>query len=89
MSVATCRSCRQAVVWVETVATEKKPGRKMPLDADPDNPERALKVADGNIVITRDRKPDGTPLVRYVKKGPNLYRSHFATCPQAGTWRQK
>lgn len=76
-------------MWVETVATENKPGRRMPLDADPDNPERALQCDDGNIVITRERTAEGTPLVRYVGKGPGRYRSHFATCPEAGTWRKK
>lgn len=43
----TCRSCRAAVVWVETEATATKPGRRMPLDADPQRPGKALQVQGG------------------------------------------
>lgn len=82
-----CRSCDAAVVWVETEAREGKPGKRMPLDADPANTSRALKVDDGNLVMI-GTTPDGTPIVRYVPKGPNHYRSHFATCVNAKAHRR-
>lgn len=85
---AHCRSCGAPVVWVETEAKGDKPGRKMPLDADPNNPDKALKVDNGNIINTGQRSGDGTWLVRYVGPGPNRYRSHFATCPKADKHRK-
>lgn len=92
---STCRSCDAPIVWVATEATlakegkAAKPSRRMPLDADPDNPSKALVVDDGNIIFTGQR--DGSTnawLVRYVPKGPNHYRSHFATCPNAAAHRK-
>ncbi len=75
-----CRTCRAPIRWA---ATEH--GRKMPLDADPyTGPE-----------------PGGLFAVRYVNgeriavaappaafEGEPLYRSHFATCPQADQHRK-
>lgn len=80
-----CRSCNAPVMWVETEATASKPGRKMPLDADP-NTGRALKVDDGNITFTGGRSGDGTPIVRY--QTPGHHRSHFATCANAASHRR-
>lgn len=85
---STCRSCKAPVVWVVTEATDTKPGRKMPLDADPSRPGKALVVEDGNLVFTGARAGDGTWIVRYVPKGPRHYRSHFATCPNAKSHRK-
>lgn len=83
--VSTCRSCHRRVLWVETEATEKKPGRRMPLDADDNG--RALKSDEGNIVLV-GTTGEGTPIARYVGKGPGKFVSHFATCPDAGKWRR-
>lgn len=87
---STCRSCRASVVWVETEATPTKAGRKMPLDADPNNPTKALADDDGNIIFTGARTADGTWIVRYVAPGSadRLYRSHFASCPNATSHRK-
>lgn len=81
--MSTCRSCGAPVVWVETEAKADKPGRRMPLDADPERPTKALKVDGGNIIFTGARSGSGAWLVRYVGVGPGRYRSHFATCPNA------
>lgn len=88
MTPATCRSCRGPVVWVETEATDTKPGRRMPLDADPDDRTRALRVDDGNLVLTANTTGAGVPIVRYVSTGTGMHRSHFATCPQSKSWRR-
>lgn len=82
-----CRSCDAPVVWVETEARADKPGKRMPLDADPSDTSRALKVDDGNLVMVATTG-DGTPVVRYVPKGPNHYRSHFASCPNSKAHRR-
>lgn len=89
--MSTCRSCGAEVVWVETEATAEKPGRKMPLDADPDKPGKALRVAGGNIVPTGARTGDGTPIARYIPSNPDVLacRSHFATCPNASQHRRR
>jgi hypothetical protein len=39
-------------------------------------------VAEGNISVDRDG------IARVGVKGTGPYRSHFATCPQAETWRR-
>jgi hypothetical protein len=71
-----CRSCQAPVRWVRTEG-----GRAMPLDPEP--------VDAGNVVIVREGPP---PVVRYVaadeEPGPR-FTSHFATCPDAPSWRKK
>lgn len=84
--MAFCRSCSAPVIWVETEATAEKPGRLMPLDADPDQPTRALRVEGGNIVFVGGQNPRGAPIVRYAKNG--MHRSHFATCPNSKSHRR-
>lgn len=86
--MSVCRSCGAPVVWVETEATATKPGRRMPLDADPERPTKALRVDDGNVIFTGQRSGSGAWLVRYVGKGPGRFRSHFASCPQAAQHRR-
>lgn len=92
---STCRSCDAPIVWVRTEATAPKGGkpgkssRAMPLDADPDNPSKALVVEDGNIIFTGQRDgSSGAWIVRYVSKGPKHYRSHFASCPNRDSHRK-
>lgn len=84
--MSACRSCRAPVVWVETEARGDKPGRKMPLDADPENLSMALGLPNGNLIFTGAHTGEGTPIVRYVSAG--LHRSHFASCPNAKQHRR-
>lgn len=83
---ARCRSCQAPIVWVESEATEMKPAKKLPLDADPKRPHEALRVSNGNIVFAGATSGDGTPIVRYQRNG--AHRSHFATCKQSKSWRR-
>ena len=74
-------------MWAEFTAT----GRASPLDLEP--------VEGGNIVIERWRY-DGTALITVASApksgeqtldldlGEPRYVNHFATCPQAQTWRR-
>jgi hypothetical protein len=71
--MAECRSCGATITWAVTES-----GRRIPLDA-----QQSL---DGNMSEV-DRLADGTMVVAVVAEG--LYRSHFATCPQADDWRRK
>jgi len=85
--MSVCRSCRAPVVWVETEATATKPGRKMPLDANPDDTSRAALFDNGNVVFVGRRSGDGTPIVKVVEPGPRRCRSHFALCVNAKSHR--
>lgn len=73
-----CRSCGAPILWATTAS-----GRKMPVDAEP--------VADGTLVL---RERDGEVFVVVAANaesnvvGPR-HRAHFATCPDAESWRQR
>lgn len=81
-----CRSCKAPVVWAETEPTADKPGRRMPLDGDPDVPGQALSVANGNVAFTGRTTVNGTPIVRIVAGA--AHRAHFVTCPDRDNWRR-
>lgn len=85
--MATCKRCPANVVWVETEATAKKPGRMMPIDADDDG--EPARVKNGNLVLTGQRSGRGVPIVRYVPAGKGNRISHFATCPFRDDFRKK
>lgn len=82
--LATCRSCKAPVRWLRIIG-----GSRMPVDHDPD-------AARGNIVrVGYDL--DGNELGRVLSEteasdgradGQELYLSHFATCPDAPSWRR-
>jgi hypothetical protein len=74
VSQAECRSCRAKIIWAKTVNNQS-----IPLDAEP--------VEDGNMdlqhgVATVVKKEERLP-------GTLLYKSHFATCPDAQKYRSK
>jgi hypothetical protein len=73
-----CRTCEAPILWAETVK-----GRRIPLDAQP--------AHDGNIRL-EERGQYVTPLAIIVTgrvEGVTLYKSHFATCPDAENFRSK
>ncbi len=67
-----CRSCRAQVNWYKTTT-----GKNMPLDPEPH--------PDGNVYVDIVAN-----VVSVVAKGSRtpLYRSHFATCPDAAAHRR-
>ena len=65
--VCECRSCGAEILWGTTPR-----GSKMPVDADPSPSGEWLLREDGSL----EHAPAG-----YVS--PDLYTSHFATCPNA------
>lgn len=72
-----CRSCRAPITWAGTVN-----GKPMPLDAAPyeGDDERglfAIHVVDGKTLAVGATPADDP-----------VYRSHFATCPNAKEWRR-
>lgn len=68
----TCSSCGAPIIWCK-FATSGKPA---PIDAEP--------VPDGNLVMMPGAKVEAA---RAGADGP-LYKSHFATCPNAKAHRK-
>jgi hypothetical protein len=82
--VTRCKSCGEQIVWAITVH-----GRRMPLDP--------VAITNGNVAIV-GQTAEAAPLAAVIpprdidewrKHGTIvLYRSHFASCPDADLWRQ-
>lgn len=79
---ATCRSCGAPILWTATPA-----GNSIPLDAEP--------RADGNVrlgwvggvevaIVLNDPAERAAGQIA----GP-MFVSHFATCPDADSWRKR
>lgn len=85
---AKCRSCGQPILWVQMAS-----GRSMPLDPEPTETGTiiihmgpAIGMEKGRVQTkeeTEDRLRRKEPAARVA------YVSHFATCPEAQTWRTK
>lgn len=79
-----CKTCKAPVLWARNIVT----GKMQILDATPDQ-------AKGNIIVDpRGHEPrcqildrDATAAAR--GRGDALYLSHFATCPDAATYRRR
>jgi hypothetical protein len=87
--ISVCNSCGARIIWARTVT-----GKKMPIDADP------VGAEEGGIELEIDPERDEPvePLARvlgYVTRvareavGIPIYRSHFASCPNAAAHRKK
>lgn len=77
-----CRSCEAEIVWVQTTQ-----GRRMPVDKEPSDEGNVWIPGDltGQVRATVLSKEDATD---WRATGIVLYRSHFASCPQAPQWRR-
>jgi len=72
-----CRSCGAPILWART-----EHDRNIPLDRTPyDGPEP------GGLFVLRDGVAIAVSPEAFA--GEDLYRSHFATCPDAKEWRQR
>ena len=73
--MATCRSCDAPIEWAEWADS----GKPVPLDVG--------AVANGNLALVAGK------VHRYSADDARLARdrrvSHFATCPDAKTWRSR
>lgn len=83
MRAASCRSCGEQIVWAETVN-----GKRVPMDVDP------VPDLPGAMLFRLTEFPDREGfLAEFVKpadrgREPELYVSHFATCPNADQHRR-
>jgi hypothetical protein len=79
MDRGTCQSCLAAIFWMTTTT-----GGRMPIDCEP--------VPDGNIRLLEEFSTvevlgkKATSAAR--TKGEKLYKSHFASCPNAAKHRK-
>lgn len=83
MKIASCRSCGEPIIWT---ITEK--GKRMPVDAEP------VDVSAGAMLFRLvERSMDDEVLAQFVPaqfhaREPELFVSHFATCPHASQHRR-
>lgn len=79
-----CSTCRAAIRWV-VMAT----GRRMRIDAEP-HPEGNVRVLDdGRAEVLSGAVLDGLRRRGIIDGATELFRSHFATCPNAAAHRRR
>jgi hypothetical protein len=71
-----CRSCGAPIVWARTDS-----GKRMPVDADPSE--------DGTLVLEQAGAVLRAHVVGTVPGEGSRHRAHFATCPDAESWRKR
>lgn len=75
MRVSECRSCKAPIIWAWTTSH-----RRMPVDADPtENGTLILTELAGEVCVDVSTGDEETP----------RHRAHFATCPDADSWRKR
>ena len=78
METAECRACKAPMIWAKT---EK--GKNMPVDADPvEDGTFGLFAEDGEVAAVFHTKARA----REDWDG-DLYKPHWATCPEASSFR--
>lgn len=71
---ATCRSCGAEVYLLQNAKT----GKLAPID---------VEVTGGNVICDLDADPPTYEVLGSRQTSEFGRKSHFATCPQATTWR--
>lgn len=80
-SGANCRSCKAPVIWARTMGT----GSLMPLENQPHD-FGTIRLEDDGVSCTVLAQLEAAA---EREKGRKLYRSHFASCPNAGDHRKR
>lgn len=85
MNVSKCRACGAPIVWITT-----SNGKKMPCDAEPviyqaNRRGKDLIVTPNGEVLKGTVVPNGSAM---IADGYG-YISHYATCPQADSFRKR
>lgn len=76
--MSACKSCGAQIIWART-----EHGRRIPLDAEPyHGPSPA------GLFVLREARELALAVPPDVFPTEPHYRSHFATCPEAGSWRR-
>lgn len=71
-----CRSCGAAIRWVLLPG-----GKRMPVDAAP--------AVDGSVLLGANDTASVLAVADRARCTAPLYKSHFATCPQAAQHRRR
>lgn len=81
LQLSRCKSCGQTIYWLKNDTT----GRPAPIDAKPDQSGPVIIAVEGGAlryhVLSKAEKDAGVDVERY--------QPHYATCPQAESWRSK
>lgn len=77
-----CKKCREQIVWCSLVSKTNPDGKPHPLDAVPSFEGTIERVREGLGYVGRFVPPT-------ERNGRRLYVSHFATCPDAASFRKK
>jgi hypothetical protein len=88
---AACKTCGAPIFWADYTKKDGTPG-KMPVDRDPtaDGTIQLFRRPTGNIraeVLTKQAAENIAAAARVLGSPLNLRKSHFATCPQAASFR--
>jgi hypothetical protein len=79
-----CRSCDAPIIWIVT-----KPGnRSMPIDPEPQPDGTILVDFDKGVGVVLSKGAIASIATDLAATNEPLYRSHFATCPQAQEHRR-
>jgi len=75
-----CRSCGAEIKWIKTIA-----GKNMPV-----NPEAVSfdDVDESTVLVCEDGTVMASHGVLVDEDGKDWFVSHFATCPEADSWRK-
>ena len=76
-----CGSCKARVIWGVSLTT----GKRMPIDAQVNKQGNVYLVDDADTFVVLS----GSELDKARDRGSDLRLSHFVTCPQAQSWRQR
>ena len=83
MSRATCKSCGAAILWAKTAR-----GAAIPIDPNP-CPDGNLEVSFGERGTFATVRQPGSQMHSLARANGTLWRSHFATCPNARLHRRR
>lgn len=75
-----CRSCGKPIFWLETTK-----GRMMPIDAKAEQRVVAVQASDHLVLAGKQDLDVGDARARVIA----TYTAHFASCPNAGEWRNR
>jgi hypothetical protein len=79
-----CNSCNADIIWARSLH-----GRAMPVDAEPSPAGTVLVATRQGIVRATVYTADDAARFLRPEQIRELRTSHFATCPDADTWRKR
>ena len=78
-----CASCKAPITWTQT-----RTGKRMPVDAEPSDDGTIRLVLAAPRTVPVAEVLTGVRLSAARDEGAQLFKSHFATCPNASEHRR-